>query len=279
MMLQLAEARKPVVIVQSIVSPEQIEEILMVDYETTDRDVRLSIKYGHAMNFREQQRAAAVMQEPAFQQWFKTSGSQTLVVDSMEGEMGPTSHLSYLCAMLQQNLESLQVAVPLSFFCGWHASPGDNLEGASGIMRSLISQLLGQRWNFDCSFINLAFLDQVRSHDISYLCLLFRNLLTSVTSTTIFCLIDGISWYDTSRRSGDVGTLMTYMRDLVEETNQADSAIDLKLLITMPKACPSQSMWFPYEPRIVMPDETGDGNGEAFNEFSVAANTQGLLNS
>lgn len=278
MLLQLADARNPVVVVQSIINPEQIEELLKVDYETIGRDVQLSIKYGQAMNPRQQQRAAWLMQEPAFQQWFKASGSQILVVESMEVEMGPTSNLSYLCAMLQQNLESLQIAVPLSFFCGWHASPGDNLEGASGIMRSLIYQILGQRWNFDCSFINLAFLDQVRNFEISYLCLLFRNLLTSATSTTIFCLIDGISWYDTSRRSGDVGTMMMYMRDLVEETNQAESGIDFKLLITSPKACPSASIWFPYETRIVMPDETG-GNGEAFNELSIAAQTKGILNS
>ena len=278
MLLQLAEARNPVVVVQSIINPEQIEELLKVDHESTSRDVQMSIKYGQAMTPRQQQRPAWLMQQPAFLQWFKTSGSQILVVESMEEETGPTSNLSYLCAMLQQNLESLQVAVPLSFFCGWHASPGDSLEGASGIMRSLIYQILGQRWNFDCSFINLAFLDQVRNFDISYLCLLFRNLLTSVTSITIFCLIDGISWYDTSRRSGDVATMMSYMRDLVEETNQAESGIDFKLLITSPKACPSASNWFPYEPRIVMPDETG-GNGEAFNELTMAAKTQGMLNS
>lgn len=278
MLLQLAEARNPVVVVQSIINPEQIEELLKVDYESTSRDVQLSLKYGQAMNPRQQQSAAWLMQEPVFQQWFKANGSQILVVEGMEVEMGPTSSLSYLCAMLQQNLESLQIAVPLSFFCGWHASPGDNLEGASGIMRSLIYQVLGQGWNFDCSFINLAFLDQVRNFDISYLCLLFRNLLTSVTSITIFCLIDGISWYDTSRRSGDVSTMMTYLRDLAEETNQADSGIDFKLLITSPKACPSASTWFSYETRLVIPDETG-GNGEAFNELTVAAQTQGILNS
>lgn len=249
----------------------------MVDPETISRDVQLSIAYGRAMAPRRQQKAAWVMQEPPFQQWFQSSGSHILVVGGLEVEMDSISPLSYLCAMLQQNLESLQIAVPLSFFCGLHASPGDNLEGASGIMRSLIYQiLLQQQWNFDCSFIDLAFLDQIRNYEISHLCILFRSLLTSATSTTIFCLIDGISWYDTSRRSGDVSTMMAYMRELVDETNQADSGIDFKLLVTSPQACPSATVWFPYEERIIIPDDTC-GNGEGFNEIGMAAQTQGLL--
>ena len=193
MLLLMQQTQKPVVAVHPIISIEQLRELLQVDHESIGRDVQLSIVYGQAMNPNRQQRAAWLMMEPRFQQWFKTSGSNVLVVDGMEMEMDTTSPLTYLSAMLRQNLESLQVAVPLNFFCGMHARPEDSLEGACGIMRSLIDQLLQQGWNFDLSFLNYAFLEQVRGHEINHLCWLFRNLLTTAPSSTIFCIVDGIS--------------------------------------------------------------------------------------
>ena len=270
MLLQIQQTQRPVIVVQPIISIVQLQELLQVDYESVGNDVHLSIADGQAMNPNRQQRAAWLMREPRFQQWFKASGSNILVVDGMETEMNTTSPLTYFCAMLGQNLENLQVAVPLNFFCGMHARPGDSLEGACGIMRSIIYQLLQQRWYFDLSFLDYAFCEHVRSHEITRLCLLFRNLLTSAPSCTIFCVIDGISWFDTGRHSGNVSTMMGYLQDLVKETNRENTGIDFKLLVTSPKACRWGQVWFPTGDRIVMPDETG-GDGNPFNEYHMAA--------
>lgn len=277
-LLSLYEVQRPSVIVvqTAIVSAEDLRNLMKVSHKTVDDDLQIALDYGRSMRSPRQHRATWLMQQPAFQQWFQASGSQVLIVDGMEQEMDTTSPLTYFCAMLHRNLSNLQIAVPLIFFCGLHAKPGDYLEGACGIVRALTYQLLLQRWDFDCSCLDYAFLAQVQNHDISHLCRLFRILLTSAPPATIFCMVEGISEYEISRRIGDVEVMMGYLRDLVNETNVENSGIDFKVLVTSATASRSARTWFPNGTYILMPHETGlDGQ----IDFNVASESGFLASS
>ncbi|KAI9810739.1 MAG: hypothetical protein M1827_006077 [Pycnora praestabilis] len=277
-LLALAEMQRPsIIVIQApTISVEDLRNLLQVDCKTVDSDTQLALDYGRAMTLARQRKATWLMQEPDFQGWFQASGSHILTVDGMEQETDAASPLTYFCTMLYENLSSLQVGVALIFICGLHAKPGDYLEGARGIMRSLIHQLLLQRWDFDCSFLDYAFILEVQKYDISHLCRLFRNLLTSAPTATIFCMIDGISEYDTHSRIGDVNVMMGYMRDIVAEMNRENSGIDFKLMLTSATACRSSRMWFPDGTHIFMPDESGlDGQ----IEFNLASESDFLANS
>ncbi|MCJ1270774.1 hypothetical protein MMC22_010671 [Lobaria immixta] len=277
-LLSLYEVQRPSVIVvqTAIVSAEDLRNLMKVGHKTVDDDLQVALDYGRSMRSPRQHRATWLMQQPAFQQWFQASGSQVLIVDGMEREMDTTSPLTYFCAMLHQNLSNLQIAVPLIFFCGLHAKPGDYLEGARGVMRTLTHQLLFQRWDFDCSCLDYAFLAQVQTYDISHLCRLFRILLTSAPPATIFCMVEGISEYETSSRIGDVEVMMGYLRDFVNETNVENSGIDFKVLVTSATASRSARTWFPNGSYILMPHETGlDGQ----IDFNVASESGFLASS
>ncbi len=102
-----------------------------------------------------------------------------LVVGGMELSTNTvaTSPLTFPVALLTQALEGLPGAVWITFFCGIHATPGGGLEGAQGIMRSFIFQILLQNLNFNCAFIEEGFLKQIFDYEISQLCALFPNLL------------------------------------------------------------------------------------------------------
>lgn len=161
-------------------------------------------------------------------------------VDGMDTEVDTIPSLSYFSAVLRQKLENMQCTVRLNFFCGMHTEPEDSLDGACGIMRILTSQLLRQKFNSDLSFLDLAFVDKIRAHDISHLCLLFRNLLKSAKSAAIFCIIDGISRFDTEDKKSDVKSVLKYLqeldKDIATTTPSSESnGVFLHVLVTSPK--------------------------------------------
>jgi len=108
------------------------------------------------------------MQDVMFQRWLSTNESQMHVVGGMELSTNTV-------ALLTQALEGLPGAVWITFFCGIHATPGGGLEGAQGIMRRSIFQIL--RIKFNCAFIEEGLLKQIFDYEISQLCGLFQNLL------------------------------------------------------------------------------------------------------
>ena len=261
-----------------LVSVQHLREGLNVDHAVLVRDILISASYGQTLNTAQAQRAAWLMQNSMFQQCFSTNESNMLIVDGMElsTDTFATSPMTFLVALLTQSLESLPDAVPITFFCRFRAKPGDELEGAQGMMRSLVSQLLLQNWDFDCGFIDEDFLEHIYNYEISRLCGLFRNLLTSAPDiTTVFCIIDGISWFENASRRDDICMVMKNLVDLVDELRQESyvgTSVNLKILVTSPIASRSASEWCNSDFHLVMPQEA-EGNGQALNVLNFTANT------
>jgi len=221
------------------------------------------------------------MQQSRFQQWFKADASQMLVVDGMEKSTctATASPLTYLAALLTQTLESLPAAVPLTFFCGLHAKPEDNLEGAQGIIRCFVSQLLLQNWEFDCAFIDRNEVERVYTHETSQLCKLFERLLIStLNNMTIFCIIDGISWFENNERCMNVRIVMLSLRQLVDKLQQNSRGVNLKVFVTSPKRSRSADSWSVPGDRLVMPADVG-GNGQGSNVLHMTGATQRIMGS
>ena len=247
------------------------------------KDIYQSAAGGQRLKPVQQQRIAWVMRDIRFQQWFSTNTSEMLVVDGMEpsGNTAETSPLTFLDVLLTMTIEDLPGAVSIKFFCGLHAKPEDNLEGAQGIIRSFLFQLLIQPWTFDCGFIDENFLSQIKNYDLCQLCGLFRDLVTSAPdNTTVFCIIDGISWFENDDRRDGICTVMASLRDMVNELrweNQEGILVDLKLLVTSPVASRSANEWCDPYFRLFMPRDTG-GNGQTFNIMHMNAYAHRLIN-
>lgn len=126
----------------------------------------------------------------------------------------------------------MEPAVTIHFFCGLHLSSGDPLRRPAGIIRSLIAQVLHQ-YGPNLDFINSRkYCNQLRDHDLNCLCVCFNTLIKQCPmDTVLFCIIDGISFYETAHWHEDVCLVVTMLRDLTKDDEV--NAI-FKLLITCP---------------------------------------------
>jgi len=168
---------------------------------------------------------------------------------------------------------------PTHLFLWINAKPGDNLEGAQGIIRCFVSQLLLQNWDFDCAFIDRNEVERVYTHETSQLCKLFERLLISaLNNMTIFCIIDGISWFENNERCMNVRIVRLSLRQLVDKLQQNSRGVNLKVFVTSPKRSRSADSWSVPGDRLVMPADVG-GNGQGSNVLHMTGATQRIMGS
>jgi hypothetical protein len=156
---------------------------------------------------------------PKFKAWLNNRVSDILVVDGQcqEQSVGKISPISVFCASLFEVLSGSvsnptdaavfrKPTVLLSFFCRQHPAPHDGLPGPAGLMRSLIDQLLLE-WpendRLDTLFIQQQpwIWEGIEKSDVSTLCYVFGELLRQLgPASLVYCIIDGISQFDTSLR-------------------------------------------------------------------------------
>lgn len=252
---------------QQFINASQLLSLLAVNMATLSQDLEVAVCEGQNMVSAKQARAGEIMQDNRFQDWLKSNRSTTLVVNGMEsdGYDDVASSMTYFAGLLAQTLQRLGVALPLTFLCGQHAAPGDPLEATKGMMRALISQLLVAYGNtLDLSFINYQFLETVVvAQDISALCELFRGLMTSIKRGAVFCILDGVSWFESSTRIHDLAVAMTFFQSLTEEIDsQGRSSLIFKILISSPGVSQYAQDWFPPNSILWMKEEIeGDGHG------------------
>ncbi|GAP86571.1 hypothetical protein SAMD00023353_2001770 [Rosellinia necatrix] len=153
-----------------------------------------------------------------FRRWLMGTAPDILLVDGHETR-GRVSAMSVFCAMLVQALWTIQQeptspkhqAITLFFTCGAHTSAEDILTGPCGILRSFIGQLL-RSWPGhapDMTFIsetNGLLIDDIREDRVEALCYLFEELLGRLPpEAVVYCIIDGISFYETNHLGWSAG--------------------------------------------------------------------------
>lgn len=165
--------------------------------------------------------AAYLSETPAFRHWLLAPSSAALLVDGhcSERMRHGLSPLSVFCATLVQSLllnasrsgadDNLQVVV-LHFFCGQHADPHGLLCGPRGLIRGLVAQLVLQLWRqrlpLDLGFLAELGLDDLGQRrarpgdiDVRVVCRVFAGLLGQLPpGTTVHCVVDGISEFETA---------------------------------------------------------------------------------
>lgn len=230
---------------ESIIGVAELASLLVVNPASHQQDMEWASDTDLQRTPSRQKRAVFLAKDPQFQHWIGSKASDMILVNAMESAWPPEvpSSTSYFISLLTPALLSRNAAFPLSFFCALHATPGDVLEGPRGLLRSLTYQLLAQAsvQDSDLTFISLPLLDGVRVHDLSSLSDLFQRLLAVVGQLNwqpIFCLIDGISWFEDGRRRADLGTVLSSLRGFVEhlKARQEETGILLKVLVTSPTA-------------------------------------------
>lgn len=156
-----------------------------------------------------------------------------LLVHGDFSSVGNISPFSKLSASLTQAFRERPGFISLVFFCGRHLDK-DEYCGPLTMIRSLAGQLLQQ---FPCvppALEHEVSIQGIQQGNIHELCKLFGSLAGQVPSTsTIFCIIDGINVYERTQYRQDMIDILRFISDLAENKQQGIGA-SLKLLLLSP---------------------------------------------
>lgn len=91
-------------------------------------------------------------------------------------------------------------------FLRLHAESGDKLFGPAGIALSLAAQILSiPDIEFDLSFADRSYCDELQDRNTPYLCDFLQRLLLGLpTYYVVFCVIDGISIFERQKIRDDL---------------------------------------------------------------------------
>lgn len=213
-------------------------DALRVDPEDITRGLRLILQQASRMEHTSQARAAWFLETPSFHNWISTAHSSLLLVDGMLSGVEKVSSMSVLVAAVAARLFENSLAIPTYFFCGMNLESDFELGGAGGpnlMLRSLIVQLLlsesmsEPEWNVTKSD---RLFSAVSEGDLDALWEVFFVLSRQVPrECTVFCLLDGISWYERDQWIEDLRWLVVKFQSVVHQGVEGPA---IKLLMTSP---------------------------------------------
>lgn len=210
----------------------QLLELLMIDFSSATSDIQYVLGQADVANTTYE--AKSLLQMEKFQHSLSGSLSCFVFVDgnAESHALDRVSPFTVLCVMLSLNLHHMPEALSIHFYCGLHAGSHDRLSGITGLLRSLISQLLLVYEDFDLRFIrSRRYFAELMAYDISRLCDTFQQLVRQIPNDkTLFCLIDGITFFDNWRWREDLSFVLPKLKALAESSSR-DGPV-FKLLMT-----------------------------------------------
>ena len=215
-------------------------------------------------------RASWVMGAQEFRSWLEVKSSRVILINGNSDPMDNTSPLSLFCAHMTHLFVAAKSVIVISYFCGLHMDPiTDDRSNAQSMMISLIGQLLLQarqkHVHFDLSFLVQEKLQLLAEDDVKTLCKIFRDLVVQLPKDMIiFCVIDGISLYESA--DGDADLLYVWQR-----LNRLLAHENLKAAMKLLATSPGQTLYLHDEDIItlgdvlLMPEEIDGGRQGAWN--------------
>ena len=215
-------------------------------------------------------RASWLMGAQEFQSWLEVKSSRAILINGNSDPMDNTSPLSLFCAHMTHLFVAAKSVMVVSYFCGLHVDPiSDDRSNAQSMMISLIGQLLLQarqkHVHFDLSFLVQEKLQLLAEDDMKTLWKIFQDLVIQLSKDMIiFCVIDGISLYE----SADGGADLLYVwQRLIQLLAHKKLKAVMKLLATSP----GQTVYLHDEDMmtngdvLLMPEEIDGGRQGAWN--------------
>ena len=250
-----------------MISHSDLKGLLRVHASVLEDDLLFAVQCGSTLSPERQSRAVTLFQHARFRSWLQTGGCDILVVNGNDRQSvlsSSTSPLTYAVGLLTQTLVSTHAAVPLVCICGRYASPDNALEGSEGVMRLLIYQLLARLGDSaDLSSLDYNCIEAIKAGDIRYLRELFRSLLVSLLVTinkpcTVMCLVDGLSFLDTTARRPGLEILVAFLQQLVLDISDLGGFLVFKVLLIHPRISEYAYEWFPPEAILTVSEDASE---------------------
>ncbi|KAM7219805.1 hypothetical protein V8F06_004839 [Rhypophila decipiens] len=246
----------------------ELLNILSVDHLTSLNDETIILRRGRSLPDDALCRTASMIQTREVQNLLHYPVPGVVAVDGCadRAQIAKISPISFVCANLAQALRQNLNPV-LAFFCGQHVNlhPNDDLQGLQGLVRGLLSQLVlvlvQNGWMGETEGIALPVdsssgrpsdttqhffhgTDHPGGYQEDYsdsdgmvlslpdLCQLFHSLLRLIPPDTfVFCIVDGISYYERDIWRRDYDQVLTMFGDIVADSTLACL---FKILLTSP---------------------------------------------
>ncbi|KAI0448829.1 hypothetical protein F5B21DRAFT_88374 [Xylaria acuta] len=230
--IELQRSRQPSPISGPSVSTLDLMRILDIDHHQPTGDLQFVLKQEVRLSPDNQGRARWLMRTPVFQNWMSVPRHALLLVDGAM-PLERVSPMSILTATLTINLLSAPATMVIYFFCGKNLDAGtdDELSGPHGMLRSLITQLMLQISPMpNLSGINShEFLHDCYKHKFPALCEVLKLLIEQLPPhATLYCLLDGVSWYEQEAWVDEMRFFVGLFRHLMARGNGPS----LKLFMT-----------------------------------------------
>ncbi|KAK5652954.1 hypothetical protein OQA88_9433 [Cercophora sp. LCS_1] len=204
-------------------------------------DLECVLRDGNRIEREAMGRSRWLLTDSKFISWVSQRQSNLLLVEARctGYGYGKASPLSVCCASLALAMAQTPQTVSLHYFCGQHISDSDPIHGPSGLIRSLILQLLIQYPSHTQPEPNLEFVDNdinffqdICSHNVLALCDLFHLLIRQIEQEdiTISCIIDNISLLEGVSNKQDA-VLKNLFRALLAITTDGSVCSKFKVLL------------------------------------------------
>ncbi|PWY96444.1 hypothetical protein BO94DRAFT_453448 [Aspergillus sclerotioniger CBS 115572] len=221
------------------VTPIELLGILGISPHIAPQDLDIVLQEASKYKSRSLGRVGWLARTDEFAEWLRAPQSSLLLVDGRL-DTSPATMVSPMSVFVSTFISSLinsPDCLPLFFFASLHDDKNgdDELSGPTGLMRSLITQLLfsDKLTSLNLQFLNKGFLNACEANNIKALCDLFRRLALQVPhDVQILCILDGIAVYELEPTWGEqIDYVAALFQRLIRELNEADS-LRMKVLFT-----------------------------------------------
>jgi hypothetical protein len=235
--------------------------------------MKVTTRQGIHFSAAEKPRTSWLVKNELLRDWITSPTSDLFLINGNEGRHEFTSPVSVYCGMLIRALKSQPPRVVLYWYCGLHVK-----ESISAMLRNLIGQLL-YHFEEDKSSPNpeqKVWYAGLVCNDSNSLFRLFRTILKhQLKSVSVFCVLDGISFYEGSYRGKELGELIAAFEALIYEAQESKSIF--KVLLTSPdrsrivqkeKIPEPKSFKVLQMPRFIMMDRRGHRDFEILRNIT-----------
>ncbi|KAI0199495.1 hypothetical protein F4808DRAFT_461815 [Astrocystis sublimbata] len=204
-------------------------------------DVANNYTIGTSLSDDEQKRSVYVMKSQAFQDWVRNESSTALLIEGNANKRTTRkSGLSLICARLIYALDQIRSPNPpkvqdpniltVHFFCGVHDTYAESWESPTGIINSLLAQLLTQCKHLDIQ--RLPRLSKSHSNSLHETFSWFKKVIRHLPPrATVFCVLEAISVYF-DKHEKDTKWLVQNLLNLSQK--QSSKRASIKILLTVP---------------------------------------------
>ncbi|OBT85447.1 hypothetical protein VE02_06171 [Pseudogymnoascus sp. 03VT05] len=218
---------------EQFIGPQELLDWIGVPNAAGDDRKLISERWQMRVPLNEQAQAEQLIRSTQFKDWVVAGTSSHLLIHGEYDGQRYVSELSLFCSSFAQSLEARAPRfIPLIFFCGLHTDPDTDLHtGGRAVIQNFICQLLCQ-FDFDTRSFASEKLDEhlIQLGDIYELCRLFQWLVGKLPqSVVLFCLIDGVGYYERQEFEHDIGFVV---EKLLKISAEKKTQAGIKILLT-----------------------------------------------